>query len=163
MLAGKPVIVDIVENIDIMDENGRLVGKQRLRLLQPSTRLQESVGLIAEAHQRSIVLTADVVDNLLGKVMDIDDEVVVALRHQLADVPLQQRLATNGHQRLGHGVGEWFQSGAETGSENHGLLHRGEWLVVRGERTWLIPCSRWQMRTSMPNFSWICSARCWAE
>lgn len=29
-------------------------------------------------------------------------------------------------------------------------------------RVWVMPCSRWQMRTSMPNLSCRCSARCWA-
>ena len=36
---------------------------------------------------------------------------------------------------------------------------RGAYLRAR---VWVMPCSRWQMRTSMPNLSCRCSARCWA-
>ena len=156
MLTGKPTVVYIVEDVDIMQQDRRLVTEQRLGLLQSTTGLQQLVGLVTETNQRGIVLPSDIVDNLLSKMVDIDDEAVVALRLQLADVPLQQGLATYRHQCLGHRVSQGLQSGAQSCSENHGLLHTAG-------SVWVIPCSRWQMRTSIPNFSWICSAKCWAE
>ena len=156
MLTGEPTIVHIVKDIDIMEQDGRLVAEQRLGFLQSATGLQQLLGLIAETHQRGIVLPGDIVTDLLSEVMDIDDKAVVALRLQLTDVPLEQRLATNRHQGLGHRVGQGLQSSAQTCRENHSLFHTAG-------SVWVIPCSRWQMRTSIPNFSWICSAKCWAE
>ena len=156
MLTGEPTIVHIVEDIDIMEQDGRLVAEQRLGLLQSATGLQQLLGLIAETHQRGIVLPGDIVTDLLSEVMDIDDKAVVALRLQLTDVPLEEGLASYWHQRLGHRVGQGLQAGAQTCRENHCLFHTAG-------SVWVIPCSRWQMRTSIPNFSWICSAKCWAE
>lgn len=43
------------------------------------------------------------------------------------------------------------------------LVNYASVLSYLGFSVWLMCCSRWQMRTSMPNFSWRCSARCWAE
>lgn len=44
-----------------------------------------------------------------------------------------------------------------------GIIGKGGWRgAYLRARVWVMPCSRWQMRTSMPNLSCRCSARCWA-
>ena len=156
MLTGEPAVIDIVEDIDIMDEDGLLVAEEVLGVFQSPTRLEQLARLVAEMHQRSIVLLRHIVADLLGEVVDVDDETVVALGLQLTDVPFQQGLATHWNERFGHGVRQRFQSCAKACSQNHCLFHFASNICV-------MFCSRWQMRTSMPKRSWICSAKCWAE
>ena len=79
MLTGEPVVIDIVEDIDIMDEDGLRIAEKVLGVFQSSTRLEQLACLVAEMHQRSIVLLRHIVTDLLGKVVDVDDEAVVAL------------------------------------------------------------------------------------
>ena len=156
MLTGEPVVVHIIQNIHVMDENGCLFHKEVLCLLQSPTRFQQFTGFVAETNQWRVVLLFDIIYDLLCKMMDIDYKPVIALSLQLTDVPFQQRFAPHWHQRFGHSVCQRFQSCAKASSQYHCLSHFASSI-------WLIPCSRWQIRTSMPNFSWICSARCWAE
>ena len=86
MLAGKPVIIHIIQNIYVMNKYWGLVVEQRGSLLQCATRLQQLFGLVADVHHRGIVLPGHMVNNLLGKMMDIDDKTAIALRLQLTNV-----------------------------------------------------------------------------
>ena len=63
------------------------------------------------------------VDNLLGKVMDVDHKAAVTLPHQPMDVEVEQGLTIDRHQGLGHGVSKGLQPGAKTRSQNHCLFH----------------------------------------
>ena len=115
MLTAEPVVVDIIEDIDIVQQDGFVITEQVLRLLQSTTGLKQCLRLVAELHEGCIVLLGDIVDNLLGEMVDVDDKAIVALSLQLTDVPLQQGLATHGHQCLGHRVGKRFEPGSESG------------------------------------------------
>ena len=123
MLTTEPVEVDIVQNIDIVYED-RLIGVEEvLGMLQSPTRLEQLLSLVAESHQRSIVLLGYIVENLLGEMVHVDHKPGVAKIHQTPDVAIEQRSTSYWHQRLGHSVCEGFQSGADSGSKYHGLLH----------------------------------------
>ena len=50
------------------------------RLLQSPARLQQLRRFVAETHERRIVLPSHIIDNLPGKVVDVDHEAVIALR-----------------------------------------------------------------------------------
>ena len=123
MLAREPRVVHVVQYVYIVNQDGLVVAEEALRLLQSPTGLQQLRRLVAEVHQRGIVLLGDVVQNLLGKVVDVDHETVVALGLQPADVDIEQRRASDGHQRLGHGVGEGLQAGTEARCQYHRLFH----------------------------------------
>ena len=115
MLTAEPVVVDIIEDIDIVQQDGLVITEQVLRLLQSATGFEQCLRLVAELHEGCIVLQGDIVDNLLGEMVDVDDKAVVALSLQLTDVPLQQGLATHGHQCLRHRVCKRFEPGSESG------------------------------------------------
>ena len=123
MLTREPIVVNIVEDIYIMNQDGGIVMKQVLCLLQSPTRLQQFGSLIAKLHHRCIVLLSHMIDDLLGKVMNVDYEAVVSLIHQSMDVQVEQRSAANRNQSFGHGVGQGLQTRAQTCRQNHCLSH----------------------------------------
>ena len=52
--------------------------------------------------------------------MEIDDEIVISLRGELADDPADQRHAVDRNCCLGAEIGEGAQAGTEPGRENQG-------------------------------------------
>ena len=48
MLTAEPVVIDIIQDIDIMYQDGLVVTEQSLCLFQSSTRLQQFGGLVAD-------------------------------------------------------------------------------------------------------------------
>ena len=61
MLTCKPVVINIIKDINIMNQHGCVIIKQRCRLLQTPTRLQQSVRFVTETNQRGVVLLCNVV------------------------------------------------------------------------------------------------------
>ena len=98
------------------------IGEEASSLLESPTRLKELISLIAEADVNAKgVIGLDKVDNLLGKVMDIDDDFCHTDGFQFLDEYLHKRFATDGHHCLGHRVGERFETSAETGSKDESV------------------------------------------
>ena len=158
--------VGIAEDIDVMHEHRTVGIEEGCRLAQSASRLEQHVALVRHQELHSLYgLGVQVVDDLVGEVVHVDHSptetgIVEPPRHMT-----QERLIAHGHQCLGHGVGERPQAGTESGGENHGLSHHCCFVLslpMAGSMLW-ISRSRWQMRTSTPNFAWICSARCCAE
>ena len=135
VLSRKPAVVHIVEYVDIVNQHGFIVYKQRGSLLQSPTRFEQCLRLVAEMHQRGIVLLAHIIHNLLGKMVDVHHKAVIALRLQLSDVQVQQRTAPHWHQRLGHGVRQRFQSGSKPRCQYHCLFH----IVISGFQSFISP------------------------
>ena len=108
-----------------MNEDGLLVGKKGCGLLQSASRLKQQQTLVADTNQRGILGSCHMLLNLIGKVMDVHHEAVVALFTKLVDDDVKQRLASHLDQRFRHVVGERLETSAQACSENHGLLHRG--------------------------------------
>ena len=121
MLATEPLVIDVVQDVDIVYQDGLVVAEQSLRLLQSPTRLQQLGGLVAD--EDFLFTFVDMVDDLLGEVVNVDNKAVVTGLLQLVYLDVQQRLAAYGHQRLRHCVRKGFQSGAEACGEYHCLLH----------------------------------------
>ncbi len=123
MLMRQPCIIDIIEDIDIVNKNGRIIMKQHLGLLECPTRLKQFIALIAEMYKGRIVLLGDMVDNLLGKMVHVDYKTVVALCHESANIQVEQWRASDRYQRLRHGIRQGLQSCAQACSQNHSLFH----------------------------------------
>ena len=73
-----------------------------------------------DAHAE-IIVRSQAVDNLLGEMMRVDDDIENAERAQAGKGDLEQRASANFHQRLGARVRERAQARAEAGGQNHGL------------------------------------------
>ena len=111
-----------------MYQDGLVGREKRCRLLQAATCLQQQLRLVAQLHQRGIVGRRNMVGYLLGEMMDIDHEMLIALLHQPRHDNIEQRLSPHGYQSLRHGIGKRLQACAQPCGENHGLLHGvGDW------------------------------------
>ena len=55
--------------------------------------------------------------------MDIDYKTVIALLMEPLQNDVEQRLASHGHQCLGHRVSHWFEPCAQACGEYHCLFH----------------------------------------
>ena len=130
VLRPEPGEVEIGEDVDVVDEE-RLVrvggvgrSQQRLRVPDAAARFAQQIRLVGEGdlHAETVV-RRHIVADLVGEMMDVDHDVVVAGGDELVEDVPQQRLAAYGHQRLGHRVGQGFEPRAEAGGENQGF-HR---------------------------------------
>ena len=74
----------------------------------------------------------DEVDDLLGKMMHVDDDMVNTDGFQFLDEDLHERLAVDGHHCFRHGVGKGFETSAETGCKDE-CVHGVEGLGLRVE------------------------------
>ena len=114
--------VCIGQNINVMNENGGVIGEEAGGFLQSSTCLQKHVCLIAELNvDAEMMVGLDKVDDLPCKMMDIDDDVVNTNRFEPLDEDLHEGLSTDRHHCFGHSVGERFETCAKSGSENEGV------------------------------------------
>lgn len=115
---------DVAEDVDVVDEEAVGIYEQRSGMLDAATSLEELTTLVGDAEGHCITLhlgsMAPEVDHV-GKVMDVDDQIVESCSGQLLRDMLDERLAGNVHQGLRHGVGEGLESGAEPCGKYHGL------------------------------------------
>ena len=74
MLATEPLVIDVVQNVDVVYQDGLVVAEQSLRLLQSPTRLQQLGGLVAD--EDFLFTFVDMVDDLLGEVVNVDNKAV---------------------------------------------------------------------------------------
>ena len=102
-----------------MDEDGTGVGEEASSLLESAARFEELVGFVAELYvDAEGVVGLDEIDDLLGKMVYVDYYFVYTNFPKPLDEDLKERLATDGNHSLRHGVGERFESRAETGSKD---------------------------------------------
>ena len=115
MAAAQPVEVHVVENVYVVNQY-RLVGvEQCLRLLQGATRLEQLLRLVRYTDvDTEVVVCGQVVHNLLCKVVDVHHDALIASRPQLHHHVPEQGLSPHPDQRLGHTVGQRFQTGSQS-------------------------------------------------
>lgn len=123
-----------------MNEDGHGGVEQRQSMLDATTRFEQGGSFIANMDVKAEVLVGlEILNNLVSKVMDVDDDTLEARSTKLLDDMPKQRLATNRNQGLGHTVGDRFQTGTKSRREDHGLrcLHSligfNRYLKRRGE------------------------------
>lgn len=69
-----------------MNQDGALIIKQRQRLLDATARFEQSVALIADTDvDAEMIIRFEVVDNLIGEMVDIDHHPLIARRPELRD------------------------------------------------------------------------------
>lgn len=116
--------VDIAQNVDIVDENRQVGAEEVRRLTQSATCIEELVGLITDLYVESeVVVLFQIVDNLIGEVMDIDDEMVEAGIPQFIDDALNKRHAAYWHHGFWHRVGKRLEAGTHARGKYHCLHH----------------------------------------
>ena len=75
----------------------------------------------SEMITRGRLRVRDVIDDLVGQIMHVDDGLADAGVGELVEHVIEQRLARHAHQRLWHPVGQRPHAQAETGGEDHGF------------------------------------------
>ena len=76
--------------------------------------VEEAVTFIGDGYVTPpAVVTTDGVDDHIGKMMDVDDDVGNAGIAQFLHLPLQQRLARHRQQRLWYGIGKRLETRAQ--------------------------------------------------
>ena len=114
--------VGIGEDINVVNEDRVSVGEEASSLLESPTRLKELISLIAETDVNAKgVIGLDKVNDLLSEMMDINDDFSHTYGFQFLNEYLYKGFAIDGHHRLGHGVGERFETSAETGCEDESV------------------------------------------
>ena len=82
------------------------------------------VALVADADvEAEVIVSLQIVDNLLGEVVHVDHDALIARGLELLDDMPQQRLPPYPDECLGHRIGQRFQPRSEASSEYHGLFH----------------------------------------
>ena len=83
MLAAQPVVIYVVEDVDIVDEDGFVVVEQRGSLLQRTAGFQQLLSLVADEDAHAVaVLVLHVLFNLVGQMVHVYHEALVALLAQ---------------------------------------------------------------------------------
>ena len=107
-----------------MDENRQVGAEEVGRLTQSTTRIEEFVGLVADLYVKpEVVVLLQIVDDLIGEMMDIDDEMVEAGIPQLIDDALNKRHAAYWHHGFWHRVGKRLEAGTHARGKYHCLHH----------------------------------------
>ena len=88
-------------------------------MLDTSPGLPEEVAFVGDGNLSAEIMDTEVVDNLVREVMHIDDDIVIAGGDQFREDVVQQRLAADGHERLGHRVCQGFQAGSQPRGKDH--------------------------------------------
>lgn len=116
--------IEIAQYVDIMYQDGTLGVEERQCLPDATTRLEQSGGLIADTDVESeIAVLMQVVDNLLRKVVHIDDDALITSSLELMDDMPKKRLSPHPDECLGHRVGQGLEARPESGCEYHSLFH----------------------------------------
>jgi len=105
-----------------MNEDGHGRVEQRQSMLDATTRFEQGGSFIANTDVKAEVLVGlEILNNLVSKVMNVDDDTFEARSVELLDDMPKQGLATNGYQGFGHTVSDGFQTGTKSRREDHGL------------------------------------------
>ena len=101
-----------------MEERRR--AEQRQRLDDAAAGAEHLVALVGNDHAGPRA-GRDVIDDLVGQIMHVDDGLADAGLAELVEHVVEQRLAGHAHQRLRHPVGQRAHAHAETGGKDHGF------------------------------------------
>lgn len=112
--------VDRRKDIGVVYQKGAVVIEKPGCLFDATTGIEQLCPFIRKCNaDTKLVVCFHKVDDLISEVMDIDDDLVEACSNQSFNGMLQQGLTTYRHQCFRHGVGKGFETGAETGGEDH--------------------------------------------
>ena len=88
--------IEVAQDINIVDENRRRRVEKRESLANTTTRLEQNGGLITDTDvETEIVVVVQIVNNLLCKVMYIDNNTLVARSLELLDNVPKERLPSS--------------------------------------------------------------------
>ena len=93
-------------------------------MLDATAGFEQLAALVADAHiDTEALLGGEIVYNLVGEMVHIDDHAGEPGLLEPQDDTLDERLASHLDQRLGHGIGQWFEARTQSGGKNHCLHH----------------------------------------
>jgi hypothetical protein len=103
-----------------IDKEERRRPKQRQRLDDAAAGAEHLVTFIGDGHAGPGA-AGDMIDDLVGQIMDIDDRFADTGVAELVEHMIEQRATRYLHQRLWHLIGQRAHTQAESGGENHGF------------------------------------------
>jgi hypothetical protein len=123
MLVGEPDQVDVGQRIAVDDQKG-VGAEQRPRQAWAACAAKHARLLPGVAYaRREVRAVPDNGGQCLRAVMEIQDEIVDALRDEPADDAANHRFTRDRNRRLGANVGERAQAGTEAGSQDEGVAN----------------------------------------
>ena len=116
--------VDIAQNVHIMNKDRVVRVEERGSVAYAATGVKELLALIADADVESkVVVGIEIVNDLSGKMVDVDHKARDTGIAQFEDYALEQGLTANLHHSFWHVVGEGLEACAQACCENHCLHH----------------------------------------
>lgn len=114
--------VSIGEDIYIVNEEGCIrVGKQPKGTAYGTTGIKQQRTLVGDQHLNTKIVTDDILHNLFGKMMDVDNNLIRSGIAQSYNSMLEHGTARHRDKRLGHCIGIGFESGSQPGSYNQSI------------------------------------------
>ena len=88
-------------------------------MLDAAPRFPKEITFVGDGNLGAEIMDTEIVDDLVREMMDSDDDVVITGGDQFREYVVQQRLAADGHERLGHRVCQGFQAGSQPRGKDH--------------------------------------------
>jgi hypothetical protein len=99
--------VDLRQYVDVVDEDWRMGVEQWCGVSECAACVEEKLSFVADEHSAGPLVAADVVDEHIAEVVDVDDAECGAGVGEPLDVDLEERFAVDFDQRFRSVVGEW--------------------------------------------------------
>ena len=107
-----------------MYQDGTLRIEERQGFLDAATRFQQSICLVGNTDiETKIMVGLKIIDNLLGEMMNVDHQALIAGCSQFHDDMPKQRLPTYLYKCFRHRVCQGFKPRSEPCSKYHRLFH----------------------------------------
>ena len=105
--------VEVGEDVGVVHQERFVAVEQRLCAQNAAAGVEQLVALVADGYvDAKILLLVEESDDLVAEMMYVHHHVGDAASNNVFDYTLKHRHPVERHQCFGHGVGEWFQSGA---------------------------------------------------
>jgi len=138
--------VDGADDVDVVEEEGfvetaRVFEEKPGGLFEAAAGVEEDVFAGDFDAKPEIIFGVEIVEDLVGEMVDVEDEFGDALGAEAGDGDFEEGAAGEFDECFGAGVGERAEAGAEAGGEDHGFHEgrvsfsgrSGEWRVASGE------------------------------
>ena len=126
----KPMDIAVGKDVDIVDKETSAAFEETARMQHSTTGFKQKLTLVAYLEQhfadtgipprkRNPILRFNPLLHLVGKIMDIDNNLINSRRLQFTGNMFNKRFITHRHQSLGKSISKGFKTRSQTCSKNH--------------------------------------------